>query len=102
MPIKEIYLMTNRNTLFFDENEEQLINLQETINWRPIPSYESYKVESVLKQIIKDRPNIYISRWMNWTQEISLEEFISLIGFGPWYWDYKKEQEHDQTDQSTD
>ena len=94
--------MTNRNTLFFDENDEQLINLQEIISWRPVPSYEAYKVENVLKQVIKDQPKIYISRLMNWTYEINLEEFISIIGFGPWYWDYKKEKEHDQTDQSTD
>lgn len=29
---------------------------------------------------------------MDWKHEITLDEFCSLLGYGPWYWKYKKEQ----------
>lgn len=92
MKIKEIYLLTNRNTLFFDERGEQIIDLQEKFSWEPVPTYDHHKVEKGIIEIIKDSPKIYIAKFMDWKHEITLDEFCSLLGYGPWYWKYKKEQ----------
>lgn len=87
--IKSVYLMTNRNCMFFDEKGEQIADLQATIGWRPLPSYNDYKVHNTLMRMIEDQPEIFISRWQEWSQPITMDEFASLIGFGPWYWEHK-------------
>jgi len=98
MKINGVWLFTNRNTAFFDEKGEQIIDLQGKISWEPLPGYDAHKVESALEQIIKDNPKIYIARWQDWRHEITIEEFCSLIGFGPWYWRHKKNSEETETE----
>jgi hypothetical protein len=89
MKIHTVYLFTNRNSAFYDEQGEQIADLQQTIGWKPLPSYDSNLVEDTLRQMTRDKPTIFIARWLEWAHEITLDEFASLIGFGPWYWDEK-------------
>ena len=91
MRIQQIYLFTNRNSIFFDETGQQIPDAQDAVSWKPIESYRDYKVHTVLHQVVKDQPKIYIARWQQWANEITIDEFCSLIGYGPWYWDtYRK------------
>jgi hypothetical protein len=48
--------------------------------------------------MIKDKPEIFIARWQDWAHEINMDEFASLIGFGPWYWEQKQAAEDTQAD----
>lgn len=98
MKIKEVYIFTNRNTVFFDEKGEQIANCQSVISWKKLESYEEYKVKDVLKRVMNDNPVIYIARWQEWRHEITIDEFCSLIGFGPWYWEEKLQKNNGGSD----
>lgn len=95
--IKQVYLMTNRTCMFFDEKGEQIADLQGTIGWKPMPSYDDYKVHETLRRVMEDKPEIFIARWQDWSHPITMDEFASLIGFGPWYWDEKQAAQADPT-----
>lgn len=111
MKIKEVYIFTNRNTVFFDEKGEQIANCQRAISWNKLESYEEYKVDvvpeafavpatikDVLKRVMNDNPVIYIARWQEWRHEITIDEFCSLIGFGLWYWEEKLQKDNGGSD----
>ena len=89
--IKEVYLFTNRNVLVFDEKGEQIIDIQKAIGWG-VEWFEHKKEEEALRKIIADKPEIYIASWNDrWQHKITVDEFCSLLGHGPWYWEnYKK------------
>lgn len=93
--IDRIYLFTNRNTVFFDERGEQMCDLMGSIGWKPIPSYEDYKVKETLEKVVLNKPKIYLAKWQDWSQEINVEEFCCLLGYGPWYWEYKKNADYE-------
>lgn len=88
--IIEIDLFTNRNTIFFDEMGNQIIECQVVVGWNPS---ERSLVVPVLERVIADKPKIWIARWRGWREEITIDEFMALLGFGPWYW----ERTHDQS-----
>ena len=96
--IKSVYLMTNRNCMFFDEKGEQIADLQATIGWKPQPDYRGHEVHGTLRQMMKDKPEIFISRWQDWSHPITMDEFASLIGFGPWYWEEKQKAEVEESE----
>lgn len=97
--ITEIYLFTNRNTIFFDEKGEQICDLQRQLSWEPTPSYHDESDHTALRRIMKDKPTIYIARWQEWKNEITMDEFCCLLGYGPWYWDEKAEMRELQKQQ---
>ena len=94
--IKEIYLFTNRNTIFFDESGNQMPEHQAKISWKN--DHSNSRLETLLSQIIEDNPKIYLAKWLEWKQEISIDEFFSLIGKGPWYWNIKNGKSGDYVD----
>lgn len=86
--IKEVYLFTNRNTLIFDETGNQVHDLQARINW---DCNYRYSEQDALGTILADNPQFYISKFKEWHKPISADEFCSLLGHGPWYYDkYRK------------
>jgi hypothetical protein len=91
MKIKSILLFTNRIVWVTDENNEQMPLLQEALR-NSIPSWESYKTTDALEQIIEAKPEIYITKFQEWTHKISLEEFCYILGFGEWYWNSKQQK----------
>jgi len=95
--IKTIYLFTNRNTLAFDEEGEQIVEIQSNISWSVDWTKESKeKEEEILAKIAKDKPVIFLSAWRKWRKEISLNEFCSLLGHGEWYWEnYEKDKKEE-------
>jgi len=93
--IKEVYLFTNRNLLAFDEQGEQIIDVQQAISWDTDKWFEREREIEVLERIIQNKPTIYLANWIEgWVHEITIDEFCSLLGHGPWYWEkYKNSQE---------
>ncbi len=89
--IKEIYLFTSRNLVAFDEKGEQVIDIQSAISWDR-KSYNEYAEEKALLRIITDQPTIWLARWQEWKNPITLDELCSLLGHGKWYWDYKNKE----------
>ncbi|RLI40745.1 hypothetical protein DRO59_08595 [Candidatus Bathyarchaeota archaeon] len=87
--IKEVYLFTNRNVIVFDEKGEQVIDVQREISW-DVEWYKHENEEKALEKIIKDQPKIYLARWRQWAEEITIDEFCSLLGHGRWYWEHYK------------
>ena len=89
--IKEVFLFTNRNLLVFDEKGEQIADIQRVIGWGT-EWFEHEREEEALERIIQDRPKIYLANYVKgWKHEITVDEFCSLLGHGPWYWEkYKK------------
>ena len=87
--IKEVYLFTNRNIIAFDEKGEQIIDIQQAIGW-DVEWYRHEGEEKALEKIVKDQPKIYLSKWRQWTEEITIDEFCSLLGHGKWYWEIFK------------
>ena len=91
--IKEVYVFTNRNLLAFDEKGEQVIKVQKDIGWN-CKWYEHEKEQRTLERIIQDRPKYYICSFRDkWIHQINADEFCSLLGHGPWYWEHYKEEE---------
>jgi len=99
--IKEVYLFTNRNLLAFDEHGEQIIDVQRAITWNSNSEWSGREKETeVLKKIIQDKPAIYLANWIEqWKHEITIDEFCSLLGHGPWYWEKYKKPSEDQESQ---
>ena len=97
--IKEVYLFTNRNLLVFDEKGEQIIDVQRAIGWGT-KWFDHEKEEKALEKIVQDGPTIYLANWTEqWRHEITIDEFCSLLGYGPWYWEnYKKKVNEENTD----
>jgi hypothetical protein len=88
--IKTVYLFTNRNIIAFDEKGEQIIDVQSVINWR-VDWTNPTKERRVLRRIIKDNPEVYLAKWRQWAERITIDEFCSLLGHGEWYWEnFKK------------
>ena len=87
--IAEVWLFTNRNTIFFDGNGEQITEAMTAISYAPVNHYEGWKEKDILKKMINDRPKIYIARIQEWKHEISLDEFCSILGHGRWFYDTK-------------
>ena len=79
--IAQVYLCTNRNCLFFDEKGNQIPMLQRLLNWgsadRRVDEY------FVIEKVIRDSPKIYLVRWRDWLEPITLQEFVDLLGYGP-------------------
>jgi len=93
--IQSIWIFTNRNALFFDENGEQLEELQRLI------SFSNEKLdENVLLHLMdivtNQNPKIYISRWKDWYNEINVDEFFALLGYGYKYSLYKEGLKNEQ------
>jgi len=94
--IKEVYLFTNRNIIAFDEKGEQVIDVQSEISW-DVDWYRYEDERKALRKIIEDQPKIYIARWRHWAEEITIDEFCSLLGHGKWYWEnYKKPKDESE------
>lgn len=92
MKIKEVWLFTNRNVAIFDATGEQISDLQACFGWKPLPSWEEHNVKEALEKIVAAKPVVYLAQWQNWRHEITMDEFCSLLGFGPWYWEQKKQK----------
>lgn len=97
MTIKRVYLFTNRNTIFFDEFNEQILDLQKSISFSHISSWEETTIQDIIEKMMEDRPAIYIARWQEWCNSITLDEFSCLLGQGEWY--YKKKLEINKNQQ---
>jgi hypothetical protein len=55
-----------------------------------------YPEAKITRFLREDRPEIYIARWhrwQEWSHQINMDEFASLVGLGPWYWDEKQAAE---------
>ena len=90
--IQSVYLFTNRNLLVFDEKGEQVLDIQQAINWETDWSNPE-KEREALRKIIEDQPKVYVARWKEWAEEITIEELCSLLGHGKWYWkNYRRGQ----------
>jgi len=96
--IKEIYLFTNRNLFAFDEEGEQIIDVQKAIGWSTGSKWIDREREiKALERIIQDKPIIYLTHWPDrWKHEITIDDFCSLLGHGPWYWEKYKKHEHEE------
>jgi|GEM_PF-2767592 len=99
--IKQIYLFTNRNLLAFDEQGEQVIDVQTAISWDVSGKwFNREKEQKALERIIQNKPTIYLASWIEqWKHEITIDEFCSLLGHGPWYWEKYKKPSEDQESQ---
>lgn len=85
--IKQVYLFLNRNLCAFDENGEQVVEVNRLISWKS----SRRQTQRALERIIADNPQeIYISSWCNWRESISIEILCSILGCGPWYWKHYK------------
>jgi len=94
--IKKVYLFTNRNLLAFDEKGEQVIDVQKDIGWKT-NWFDHSQEERALRKIIADNPKIYLASWTEgWQYRITIDEFCSLLGHGPWYWENYKKNEADE------
>jgi hypothetical protein len=91
--IKEVWLYTNRNVMVFDENGEQVADIQKILSWDSLKSWNELATEKALEKVIEAKPVICIGRWNNWGHRINLDEFCCLLGKGQWYWEYKQEKE---------
>jgi len=91
--VVEVYLCTNRNVLAFDEKGEQIVEIQKAISWQAELDGEY----EALQRIIRDQPKVYICSYgKGWAHEIRMEEFCSLLGHGPWYWERWKRKDEDE------
>jgi len=93
--IKEVWLYTNRNVMVFDENGEQVIDVQKILGWTSLKSWMVLETEGALVKVIEANPIIYMSQWGNWNHRINIDEFCCLLGKGQWYWEYKQEKGND-------
>jgi hypothetical protein len=93
--IKEVWLYTNRNVMVFDENGEQVADIQKILSWDSLKSWNVLATEEALIKVIEAKPDIYISQWGKWGHRINLDEFCCLLGKGQWYWEYKNENHDD-------
>ena len=85
--VSEVVLFTNRNSLFFDSNGEQIPIYQKLVSWKPIEegTNDSEELESLIKMLRDKEPEFYIAKWGYWKKEITMGEWCSLIGKGPFY-----------------
>ena len=81
--IKTVYLFTNRNTMIFDENDNQLPEFQLKIGWGTAQDVEGER--EVLRQIHEDKPECYLAKWREYRSRISITELAAILGHGPWY-----------------
>lgn len=81
--IKEVYLFTNRNVAAFDENGEQVADVQAALSCYP---GDCGQERAALRQIIADNPVVYLAKWHKWRHEISIKEFCYMLGHGQWHW----------------
>lgn len=88
--IVEVVLFTNRTTFISYENGEMVHDIQTVFSWKPVEPYNDYKCHCALRQIIEDKPVFLLVKWNEWQHEITADEFCSLVGYGPWYWDNYK------------
>ncbi len=80
--IKSVYLFLNRNLCAFDENGEQVAEVNRLISWRS----SRRQTQRGLERIIADNPQeIYLSM-----MQIDIETLCSILGCGPWYWKHYK------------
>ena len=83
--ISSIYLFTNRNVMIFDENGQQIPELQRDIG---VGTAKTEKEKKVLLEILNSPqryvPAYFISNYSNWVHEITEKEFFMLMG---WYYD---------------
>ena len=93
--IKEVWLYTNRNVMVFDENGEQVVDVQKILGWDSLKAWNVLATEEALIKVIEAKPVIYIGQWNNWGHRINLDEFCCLLGKGQWYWEYKNENHDD-------
>jgi len=100
--IKKVYLFTNRNLLAFDEKGEQVIDVQKDIGWK-VTWFDRSQEREALKKIITNEPEIYLASWIEqWKHKITIDEFCSLLGHGPWYWEnYKKKEITEEKEEKT-
>ena len=91
--ISKIFLYTNRNAIFFDENGEQIHEYQKNVNCNTAD--RRYIETDVLKIVVQQKPVVFMCRWNEWIHEISVDEFCYILGYGSWYYDYKKELKND-------
>ena len=96
--IKEVWLYTNRNIMVFDEDGEQVVDVQKILGWTSLKSWCDKETEGALVKVIESKPIIYISQWGNWNHRINIDEFCCLLGKGQWYWEYKQEKHNESHD----
>lgn len=94
--IKEIWLYTNRNVMVFDEDGEQVVDIQKILGLDSLKSWCDKETEGALEKVIEAKPIIYISQWGNWNHRINIDEFCCLLGKGQWYWQYKQEKKNER------
>ncbi|RMH11306.1 MAG: hypothetical protein D6698_16605 [Gammaproteobacteria bacterium] len=82
--INSVWLFTNRNTLFFDKDGNQIVEYQKLIGWIDDGSKED--IEELARILLEQKPMVYIAKWREWKHQISIEEFFSILGFGPDYY----------------
>ena len=79
--VSKITLYTNRSSSFFDENGEQLAELQSIFD-----CYGENKNEEwdILEQLYEYRHAIefYLADWGNWIHRISFEQYCFMLGHG--------------------
>jgi hypothetical protein len=93
--VSEVVLFTNRNSLFLDNNGEQIPIYQRLVSWKPIEDYtkESEELEDLIKMLWGKKPKFYIAKWGHWREELTMDEWCSLIGKGPFYFSLKHKVE---------
>ena len=95
--ITNAWLFTHRNTLFFDQYNEQMLDLQKAISFTPIPSWAESDVQEIIEMMMRDKPSIFIARWQEWSHPITLDEFACLLGQGEWYWKRRNQKPEETT-----
>lgn len=93
--IKEVWLFTNRNVMVFDEDGEQIVDVQKVLGCNSLEYWHDKQTESSLEKVIEAKPMIYISQWGIWNHQININEFCCLLGKGQWYWEYKQQKRND-------
>lgn len=88
--IKEIWLFTNRTVAVFDENGEQIADIQKILSFESLKSWNDAMTEQALEKVVKDKPAIYITQWGKWKNSITMDEFCCLLGHGEWYWNTRR------------
>jgi len=89
--ITEVCLFTNRQVMVFDQAGNQINNLQADLS--STESYNDYKLQSALEEVIQAEATCYIARWNGWRAPLSIEELAYLLGQGTWYWETIKKPE---------
>lgn len=85
--IKEVWLYTNRVVVVFDQDGEQIGELQAILSDKFMYGNE---LETALAKVIKARPKFYVASWQNWIHKIRADEFCCLLGKGDWYFKNKE------------